>query len=154
MKLREYKTVSNVCIDLLPITVKLLEFVGSLILLLTACPWCWGETLFCSTHLKWDYAKRCIDGVMPQHIQKALIRFQHPHSACPQHSPQKYTPTSYGNNPWTDPDDTRYYSHAFNPTLSYVLNAIATNIQNGTQAVLDTCHQLPSYDTTHPNATT
>ena len=101
------KSYLKVCIDLLPITDKLLEFVGCLIPLLTACPWCWGETLFCSTHLKWDYAKRCIDGVMPQYIHKALIRFQHPHSACPQHSPQKYTPTSYGNNPWTDPDDTR-----------------------------------------------
>ena len=57
----------------------------------------WGGTLFCGIHFKCDYKAICIDLSMPQYIQKALVKFHHPHPLCPQHLSHKYTPIIYGN---------------------------------------------------------
>ena len=46
-----------------------------------------------------------------------------------------------------------YYCHAVDPTLACALNLINTKILNGTQAVVEACHQLLDYVVTHPNAT-
>ena len=42
-----------------------------------------GGTLFCGIHLKLDYKVICVDLSMPQYIQKALVKFQYLHPACP-----------------------------------------------------------------------
>ena len=39
----------------------------------------WDGSLFSGIHLKWDYKARCINLSMPHYIQKALVKFQHPH---------------------------------------------------------------------------
>lgn len=46
-----------------------------------------------------------------------------------------------------------YYSLSVDATLACALNSIATKIQHGTQAVVEACHQLLNYVTTHLNAT-
>ena len=46
-----------------------------------------------------------------------------------------------------------YYAWVVDSTLACALNSIAIKIHDGTQAVIEACHQLLDYVATHPNVT-
>ena len=45
---------------------------------------------------KWDYNARTLDTSVPGFVKKALIKYQHPMPAKPQHAPAKAAPINYG----------------------------------------------------------
>ena len=108
---------------------------------------------------------------MPLYIDKAVLKYQHPKPARPQHSPYKHTPINYGATVQRVPTDDStplspaaikrvqdivgtllYYARAVDSTLLTALSAIAARQANGTEAVADACNQLLDYVSTHPNA--
>ena len=128
----------------------------------------WKGELFFDFTLHWDYKNHTIDLSMPNYIPKALKGFQHSPPSQPQHAPYKCAPIQYGNmvqlaqadktfpeNSPTLPkkikhiqqivDTLLYYSQAVDPTLAAALSTIASQQSNGTQAMLDACHQLLDY---------
>ncbi|KAL7480354.1 hypothetical protein ACHAW6_006049 [Cyclotella cf. meneghiniana] len=125
----------------------------------------WKGELFCGIKLNWDYKNRIVDLSMPDYIPKALTRFQHSPPSRPQHAPYKCAPIQYGKKvQLAQPDKTfkhiqqivgtlLYYSRAVDPTLAAALSTTAWQQSNGTQAIIDACHQLLDYVATHPNAT-
>jgi hypothetical protein len=56
----------------------------------------WTGTKYCGLTLAWDYSARTCDVSMPGYIAKALLRFQHPAPARPQHSPHAWQAPVYG----------------------------------------------------------
>ncbi len=53
-------------------------------------------SLFCGIHLTCNYTLGHIDCHMPGHINKALIKYQHPKPFSPQHAPYKVASIQYG----------------------------------------------------------
>jgi hypothetical protein len=53
-------------------------------------------SLFCSIQLTWNYMQGHIDCHMPDFINKALTKYQHPKQVTPQHAPYKAAPIQYG----------------------------------------------------------
>ena len=53
-------------------------------------------TLFCGIKMKWDYKNRIVELSMPNYVDKALKRFNHPSPKAPQHSPHAHTRPQYG----------------------------------------------------------
>jgi hypothetical protein len=67
----------------------------------------WTGSKYCGLTLTWDYAKHTVDISMPGYIERALLRFAHPHPPKPQHSPHAWTKPNYGAKPqFTPPEDT------------------------------------------------
>jgi hypothetical protein len=56
----------------------------------------WTGSKYCGLTLTWDYDKRTVDKSMPGYIERALLRFAHPHPSKPQHSPHAWTKPNYG----------------------------------------------------------
>ena len=56
----------------------------------------WEGTKYVGLHLNWDYVNRTVDISMPNYIEKALQRFEHPPPKSPQHSPHSWTKPNYG----------------------------------------------------------
>jgi hypothetical protein len=131
----------------------------------------WDCSLFCGVNINWNYPECTITLNMPKYIPKALLKFQHPTPASPQHQPYKHIPIKYGakiqkvdintSNPLS-PDAIKhvqdivrtllYYGRAVNPTLLTTLSSIATRQANGTTTIAKSCQQLLNYVATHPNA--
>jgi hypothetical protein len=44
-------------------------------------------SLFCGIQLTWNYAQGHINCHMPDYINKALMKYQHPKPVTPQHAP-------------------------------------------------------------------
>jgi hypothetical protein len=128
-------------------------------------------SLFCDIHLTWNYTLGHVNCHMPGCIIKALTKYQHPKPVSPQLAPYKVALIQYGaqvqrvevntTQPLTPKEIKRiqdivgtllYYGQAIDPTLLATLSAIAAHQSNGTQAVVDACHQLLDYAATHPNA--
>jgi hypothetical protein len=131
----------------------------------------WDGSLFCGINIDWNYSAGTVDLSMPNYIPKALLKYQHPHPAVPQHQPFQNVPIQYRH--WVQPValDTSapltpaalkrvqdivgtllYYGHAVDPTLLTALSSIAARQSNATQAVASACDQLLDYVATHPNA--
>jgi hypothetical protein len=108
---------------------------------------------------------------MPGYINKALTKYQHPKLVTPQHAPYKAAPIDYGARiqrvevntaqPLTPKEIKHiqdivgtllYYVRVVDPTLLAALSANAARQTNGTRVVVDACHQLLNYITTHPKA--
>jgi hypothetical protein len=53
-------------------------------------------SLFCGIQLTWNYMQGHIDCHMPDFINKALTKYQHPKQVTPQHAPYKAAPIQYG----------------------------------------------------------
>eukprot|EP00804_Cyclotella_cryptica_P016762 CCRYP_002056-RA/>CCRYP_002056-RA protein AED:0.33 eAED:0.33 QI:0/0/0/1/0/0/3/0/485 len=84
----------------------------------------WKGELFCGVNLKWDYTQRTVDLSMPMYTPAAL------------HRPNQIL---------------LYFGQAVDPTLAAALSSISSRQAKGTTAVIDACHQLLDYCTTHPN---
>ena len=67
----------------------------------------WEGSLYCGITLKWDYQNRTVQLSMPNYVQKALTKFQHPHPPKPQYAPHKHNIPQYGVTiQLTEPPDT------------------------------------------------
>ncbi len=127
-------------------------------------------SLFCGTHLTWNYTLGHADCHMPGYINKALTKYQHPKPVSPQHPPYKAAPIQYGEQvqrvevdttQTLSPKETKHvqdivgtllcYARPGDPTLLAALSAIAARQSSGTRAVAGACHQLLDYVATHPN---
>ena len=65
------------------------------------------ETYYYALTLKWDYEKCTVELSMPNYIDKALHKFQHPKPKRPEHSPYIHNIPQYGAKvQMTDPIDT------------------------------------------------
>ena len=56
----------------------------------------WTGSLFCGLTIDWDYASRTCDISMPEYLQTALLKFQHPTPKRPQHAPHFWAKPTYG----------------------------------------------------------
>ena len=56
----------------------------------------WTGSLFCGLTIDWDYAAHTCDISMPEYLQTALLKFQHPAPKCPQHAPHSWAKPTYG----------------------------------------------------------
>jgi hypothetical protein len=99
------------------------------------------------------------------------MKYRHLKPVTPQHAPYKAAPIQYGAKVQRVEVDTTqplipkeikrvqdivgtllYYARVVDQTLLAALSAIVAQQPNGTQAVVDVCHQLLYYIATHPNA--
>jgi hypothetical protein len=134
----------------------------------------WEGKLFCGVNLEWDYNKRTVAISMPNYVNKAIKRFQHPLPTKPQHSPHQWTPPKYGAKTQftTTPEPFQaltakeklycqevigvflYYARAIDPTMLTAVGSIASNLANEPFSTLSKkINQLFDYASTHPNAT-
>ena len=65
----------------------------------------WTGSFFCGLSISWDYAARICDIYMPNYLQTALNKFQHPAPKCPQHAPQSWSKPNYGSHVQYAPDE-------------------------------------------------
>jgi hypothetical protein len=132
----------------------------------------WDGALYLGMTLAWDYTQRTVDCSMPGYVSKALLKFQHPTPAKPQHSPHAWIAPSYGaTTQLTAPPDltapldaaglTRlqeivgtllYYARAIDSTMLVALGTIASSQATGTQATAQAVTQLLNYCASHPDA--
>jgi hypothetical protein len=107
---------------------------------------------------------------MPNYINKAFFKYQHPAPSKPQHAPYKATLIQFGARVQTvmidataslskerikrvqDIVDTPLcYGRVVDPTILPAISAIAPCQAQGMEAMADVCHQLLDYVATHPN---
>ncbi len=131
----------------------------------------WTGSLFWGVKLRWDYINWTVNLHMPNYINKALLKYQHPALAKPQHAPYRATPLQFGARVQTVMTDTTaplskeqikcmqdivgtllYYGLAVDPIILPAISTIAFQQAQGTETMADTCHQLLDYVATHPNA--
>jgi len=132
----------------------------------------WDAARYCGLTLEWDYVQRTVDISMPGYIERALLRFRHPHPKRPEHSPHAWQRPVYGATVQyaPAPDHTTaldaadgkrvqevigvllYYARAIDPTLLVALSTLATQQAHGTQATMAALTQLRTYCATHPDA--
>ena len=109
---------------------------------------------------------------MPQYLQTALFKFQHPAPKRPQHAPHFWAKPTYGEQvQYTQDDDSSpllpgktinlvqqivgtllYYSIAVDPTMLTALGSIAAQQSKGTEKTYANTLWLLNYDATHPDA--
>ena len=53
-------------------------------------------SLFCGITIDWDYTAHTYDISIPQYLQTALLKFQHPAPKRPQHAPHSLEKPTYG----------------------------------------------------------
>ena len=127
----------------------------------------WSGTLFYVITLTWDYTNLTVNLSRPAYIAKAHTKFQHSPPSHQQHSLHKHNPIKYDvqvsllkdNAPLLSMAKLKdiqeivgtllYYSQAMDPKLVCAISSIAAKQTNGTAFVLDACHQLLDYVTTH-----
>ena len=68
----------------------------------------WASSLFYGLTIAWDYAARNCDISMPNYLQTALHKFQHPAPKRLQHVPHSWSKPNYGSHVQYATDD--YYS--------------------------------------------
>jgi hypothetical protein len=132
----------------------------------------WTGLVFCGVKLTWDYKQCRVHCSMPEFINNALNKYQHPTPMAPKNTipyaaaPFRYSAKVQRVNTNTifplSPAEMRQvqdiigsllcYTQAVKPTLLATLSAIAVQQSNSTQAVANACHQLLDYVATHPNA--
>ena len=56
----------------------------------------WNDEIFCGIKLKWDYYRKTAILFMPNYVNKALERLQHPPTINSQHPPHAYNAPIYG----------------------------------------------------------
>jgi len=56
----------------------------------------WEGWRYLGITLDWDYKKREVHLSMPDHVERALVRFDHPTPDKPQHQPHQHTIPVYG----------------------------------------------------------
>jgi hypothetical protein len=131
----------------------------------------WTGSLFCGVKLTWDYVNCTLDLHMPDYISKALLKYQDHVPLKSQHAPFKATLIQFRAQVQTVTTDTTallskehikcvqdivgtllYYGRAVDPTILPAISAIASQQAQGTEAVVNPCHQLLDYVATHPNA--
>ena len=130
-----------------------------------------GET-FCGLTLKWDYEKGTVDISMPDYVQKALQRFEHPLPEEPEDAPHQHTEINYGaktqmtkapdNTPPLDKAGIKrlqsivgtllHYARAVDNTMLPALGTLAAAQTKGTQATAEAATKLLNYAATHPDA--
>jgi hypothetical protein len=126
---------------------------------------------FAGIDIKWDYAARCCCISMPGYIKNLLIKFKHPHSIKPRHSPYKCLLISYGAKAQLTPEaDTSvllnklrkrciqeivglllYYAQAVDNKLLVALSAIAACQSYATVVTDQAVHLLLDYVATNPS---
>ena len=130
-----------------------------------------GET-FCGLTLKWDYKKGTVDISMPDYVQKALQRFEHPLPEEPEDAPHQHTEINCGaktqmtkapdNTPPLDKAGIKHlqstvgtllhYARAVDNTMSPALGTLAAAQTKGTQATAKAATKLLNHAATHPDA--
>ena len=127
----------------------------------------------CGLKLCWNYKAGYVDISMPDYVQKALWKYNHPTPSRPQYAPFRWTQPAYGQkiqyaqehqtaNELLDEKGKRrmqsvvgtflYYSRAVNPTVLIALNDLATYQAAPTIDTLKHSKMLLDYLATYPNA--
>ena len=132
----------------------------------------WTGSKYCGLTLTWDYDKHTVDISMPGYIERALLRFAHPHPPKPQHSPHAWTKPNYGaKTQFAPPDDTSdelpatdktriqeiigvllFYGRAVDSTIITALGTIASQQASPTAKTMKSVLQTLDYCASHPNA--
>ena len=109
---------------------------------------------------------------MPDYLQTALLKFQHPAPKRPKHAPHSWAKPTYGAQVhYAQDDDTSpllptktinlvqhimgtllYYSIAVDPTMLTALSSIAAQQSKGTEKTYSDTLWLLNYAATHPNS--
>ena len=132
----------------------------------------WTGSLFCGLTIDWDYATRTCDISMPEYLQIALLKFQHPAPKRPQHAPHAWSKPTYGAQvQYTQDNDSStlltektinlvkqivgtllYYSIAVDPTMITALSSINAQQSKRTEKTYVDTLWLLNYTATDPNA--
>ena len=134
----------------------------------------WKGSFMLGMKLDWCYKtnKRHVDISMPDYINAALTKFQHPKPPSPQHQPYPHTPPTYGARvQYTPPADTSpilstadktriqqivgvflYYARAVDPTMLPALNELGSQQANPTARTAQLIAQFLDYAATHQDA--
>ena len=132
----------------------------------------WSGRNYLGFTLDWDYVEKHVTLSMPQHVIKALQRFQHLLNNKPTHSPALHVPPTYGakiqHAPVEEPSDPLsaqdikliqevvgtflYYSRAMDNTMAVAINDLSQAQTKGTALTMKALTHLISYASTHPDA--
>ena len=132
----------------------------------------WSGCNYCGLRLKWNYKKGFVDISMPGYVTKALEKYNHTPSWCPQFAPMKWTKPIYGRAvqyakvestlPVLNDKDTRrvqskvgtflYYGRAVDPTILVTLNEIGLSQSKPTKETENQLNMFMDYLHTYPNA--
>ena len=135
-------------------------------------PMYWTGSLFCGLTIEWYYAARTCDISMPNYLQTALLKFQHPAPKRPQHAPHSWAKPTYGAQVQYSHENDSYrllsaktinlvqqivgkllcYSIAVDPTMITALGSIAAQQSKGTDKTYADTLWLFNYAAAHPNA--
>ena len=134
----------------------------------------WDAKLYSGITLQWNYENRTVDLSMPEYVETALARFEHPAPSKPEHQPHKHNLPQYGQTTQyvEDPDTSRplgieeikrlqqivgtflFYGRAVDPTTLVALSTIASQQANATENTMAAATKFMNYMATNPNATT
>jgi hypothetical protein len=132
----------------------------------------WEGRRYLGITLDWDYKKREVYLSMPEYVERALVRFDHPTPDKPQHQPHQHTIPTYGTTiQYAKPEDTSqrlspsekkyiqevigtflYYGRAVDSTMLTALSAIASAQAEPTEETMTHCKQFLDYAATHQDA--
>ncbi len=132
----------------------------------------WEGTQYLGTTLDWDYKNHEVHLSMPEYVEHALARFNHPAPDKPQHQPHQHSIPTYGATvQYTKSEDTSqrlspaekkyiqevigiflYFGHAVNSTMLTALSAIASAQAEPTEETMTCCKQFLDYAATHQDA--
>jgi Reverse transcriptase (RNA-dependent DNA polymerase) len=127
---------------------------------------------FCGITIEWNYKEKHATLSMPGYVQKALLRFTHPHPARPQHSPHRWVAPHYGAKvQYAETEDNSirldakgikriqevigtflYSARAVDNTMLVALSTLAAAQTKGTEKTMKALTHLLDYAATHPDA--
>ena len=131
----------------------------------------WKGERYIGIDLNWDYEKRTLKTSMKDYVRKALIQFQHEAPKKHYYAPSKYIPPKYGSTQQMTKIDTTepiskdqklflqqvtgkflYYARSIDDTMLHMLNDLATQVNNGTQATMEAVTHFLNYCACNQNA--
>jgi hypothetical protein len=132
----------------------------------------WEGRRYLGITLDWDYKKREVHLSMPDYVERALVRFDHPTPDKPQHQPHQHAIPTYGATvQYAKLEDTSqrlspsekkyiqevigtflYYGRAVDSTMLTALSAIASAQSEPTEETMTRCKQFLDYAATHQDA--
>jgi hypothetical protein len=132
----------------------------------------WEGRRYLGITLDWDYKNCEVHLSMPEYVERALARFNHPMPDKPQHQPHQHTIPTYGATvQYAKPEDTSqqlspskkkyiqevigtflYYGCVVDSTMLTALSAIASAQAEPTEETMTGCKQFLDYEATHQDA--
>jgi hypothetical protein len=132
----------------------------------------WEGLRYLGITLDWDYKNHKVHLSMPEYVERALVRFNHPTPGKPQHQPHQHAIPTYGATvQYAKPEDTSqrlspsekkyiqeligtflYYGRAVDSIMLTALLAISSAQAGPTEETMTRCKQFLDYAATHQDA--